>query len=124
MIRRFFLFFSIVFSVSAFSQEFSGCGEYHFKGILKYDEKAPLKMSYIIHEGSLSQMIFYLVDKEDINMLAAVTEKPSQFKAKIVKKMDGTKGELRSPTEIALRFPDPLRSSDTGIAKIKNLKCR
>jgi len=111
-------------SFPLFAQDFSGCGEYKFKGILKYDEKAPLKMSYIVREGTGSQMTFSLVNKADVTTLAAFIDKPSHFKAKILKPMDGTKGELGAPVEIGLRFPDPLSASDTGIEKIKTLKCQ
>lgn len=114
----------LLISFPVFAQDFTGCGEYKFKGILKYDEKAPLKMSYIVREGTGSQMTFSLVNKNDVTTLAPFIDKPSQFKAKIVKPMDGTKGELRTPMEIGLRFPDPMSGSDTGIEKIKSVKCQ
>ena len=118
-----FLFITLISSAPLFSQEFSGCGEYSFKGILRHDENAPLKMSYVIHEGTKSQMIFHLTEKVDVPKLALVLDLPSVFKAKIHKQMDGTKGTLKAPFEIARRYPNPLVSTDSGMTKIQDLKC-
>lgn len=116
------IMFFLSFSAHAF--DFTGCGEYKFKGVLKYDEKAPLKMSYIVREGSGSQMTFAIAQKADLMKLAPMVDKPSQFTGKILKPMDGTKGELQSPESIAFRYPNPLSDRDTGIEKIKDLKCK
>lgn len=111
------------FSSHAFAQEFIGCGEYLFKGLLKMDEHSPFKMLYIVHEGTKSQMNFRLKEKDDAIKLALIIDIPSSFKASITKPMDGTSGVLSFPTEISRRFPDPLKSSSTGILKIKEMKC-
>jgi hypothetical protein len=113
----------ILSSSQLFGQEFTGCGEYIFKGTLKYNEKAPFKIVYLVHEGSRSQMVFKLTEKEDLMKLALMVDLPSTFKASITKPMNGTNGFLSFPSEIARRFPDPLKNSDTGITKIKNIKC-
>lgn len=115
---------TVLVSTSSWAQDFKGCGEYKFKGVLKQDEKAPLKMSYVVREGTGSQMTFHLVNKDDVVALAAFLDKPSQFKAKILKAMDGTKGELQGPVEIGLRFPNPLSDRDTGIERVGEMKCK
>lgn len=113
----------ISFSSHAFSQEFTGCGEYILKGIFKYDEYAPFKTVYIVHEGSNSQMIFRVIEKADVVKIALMIDHPSTLKASITKPMDGTSGVITLLNEIELRFPDPLNSSDTGIKNIKKIKC-
>lgn len=114
---------TLVFSFNAYSQDFSGCGEYLFKGVLRHDEQAPLKLKYVVNENTNSQMIFTLLEKEDVKKLAIMIDLPTTMKANITKPMDGTKGVITFPSEIGRRLPNPLVSKDTGITKIKNFKC-
>ncbi|MBC7428710.1 MAG: hypothetical protein H7336_08880 [Bacteriovorax sp.] len=120
---NFFLLVSLLISNNLLAQEFSGCGEYIFKGVLKHDEHAHLKMIYVVNEGTKSQMTFNLIERDDVQKLALMLDLPSTFKASIIKNMDGTRGALSFPSEIASRFPNPLSKNETGITKIKNFKC-
>ncbi|MBC7538449.1 MAG: hypothetical protein H7281_06490 [Bacteriovorax sp.] len=120
---KLFLLISLMSSSCLFAQEFSGCGEYLFKGILRHDEHAPLKMIYVVNEGTKSQLNFDLIEKDDVIKLALVLNLPTTITGNIEKPMDGTKGSLTMPTEIARRFPNPLKNNDTGITKIKIFKC-
>lgn len=117
------VFLLLFASFNSYAQDFSGCGEYEFKGVLRHDDHVPFKMIYIVNENTKSQMIFNLQEMEDMKKLAIMVNLPSKFKASIPKMMDGTKGVLTFPSEIGRRLPDPLSSKDTGITKIKNFKC-
>lgn len=113
----------VLLSSNVFAQEFSGCGEYVFKGVLKHDEHSPLKMIYVVNEGTKSQMTFDLIERDDVVKLSLMLDLPSTFKASITKPMNGTKGVLSFPSEIARRVPNPLSKNEIGIAKIKTFKC-
>ena len=106
-----------------FAQEFSGCGEYIFKGVLKSDEHAPLKLMYVVNEGTKSQMTFNLIERDDVPKLALMLDLHSTFRASITKNMNGSQGVLSFPTEIARRFPNPLSNKEMGISKLKSFKC-
>lgn len=114
---------SFLWNSILFANEFQGCGEYLFKGILKGDKGSPLLMTYLVHAGTISEMKF-LLEKKDLITLSPYANTPSSFKAKILKKMDQTLGTLVEPTEIASRFPNPLNNNDTGIRKLKDLDCK
>jgi hypothetical protein len=116
-----FLFFNCS---TLYSQEFIGCGEYNFRGILREDQKAPLKMSYIVHESTKSELRFELVEKEDLLKLGVFVNTETMLKAKILNLMDGTKGELREISGISKRFPNPLVPNDTGIVRLQDIKCK
>ena len=122
MIKSLFLF-SILFSSTVFSQDFSGCGEYSFKGVLRHNNHAPFKMIYVVNERTKSQMTFNLLEMDDVKKLALMINLPTKIKGNIVRRMDGTKGVLTFPSEIKRDFPDPLSSKESGINKIKNFKC-
>lgn len=113
----------VVVSLATNAQEFTGCGEYLFKGVLRADKKLPLKFKYIVHENSQSQMSFNLKEKTDSIALIGIIDQPTSLKAKILKKMDGTYGELTEPREISHRISKPLSARDTEIIKITDLKC-
>ena len=110
------VFLFLIASINSYAQDFSGCGEYEFKGVLRHDDHVPFKMIYIVNENTKSQMIFNLQEMEDMKKIAIMVNLPSKL-------MDGTKGVLTFPSEIGRRLPDPLSSKDTGITKIKNFKC-
>jgi hypothetical protein len=110
MLASFFL------SSILFAQDFRGCGDYLFRGVLKEDK-------YIVNEGTKSEMVFELIDNEDFLKLSAFLNMPSSFKGSIIKKMDGTKGVVKGSTEIFRRFPNPLNPKDTGITLIKKSVC-
>ena len=99
---------------------FEGCGEYIFKGKLKQESGM---MIYVVYEHSRSEMRFNIPLKEDVQKLALMLDAPSSFKAKILKPMDGTKGEIQDVNEISKRFPNPLSADDTGIKRTSSLKC-
>lgn len=107
---------SFVVSVNLYAGEFKGCGEYLVKGVFKKDE------TYIVNENSRSQMIFELGEEEKA-ILSPLIGKSSSFKGKITKNMDGTKGKIRDIKEVTIRFPNPLAPGDTGIIKLRDLKC-
>lgn len=118
------MLFTIIFTIgTAFANNFEGCGTYEFTGILKEDQKAKNKISYYVHEGTKSQMIFEIPNTDDLSDLVLMMNTSSSFIGKITKPMDGTKGILTSPTKISRRFPDPLNSKSTGIKKISDEKC-
>lgn len=114
---------NILLASALYSQDFKGCGEYLFKGILKEGTEASPKVIYVVNEGTKSEQKFEIAKKEDLLRLSLFMNMPSSFKGKIMKRMDGTKGVVQDPTEIARRFPDPLSGSDTGISLIKASKC-
>jgi hypothetical protein len=114
---------SFIWTSVLFSQEYQGCGEYLFKGILKDDKESPYKMNYVVNSKTKSEMIFEFSNESDLASLAILLDTPSSFKGKITKRMNGTKGVVKSPNEISKRFPDPLKSMDTGIFQIKAEKC-
>lgn len=126
MIKIFFskcLLVCLLLVGQASAQEFSGCGEYVFNGVLKHNDRSVFKMVYIVNEGTKSQMIFDFVERDDVMKLALMLNVPSSFKAKITRLMDGTKGVLSYPVDIDRRFLDPLSNKTSGLTKIKNLKC-
>jgi hypothetical protein len=122
MIKQITILFCYL-SFNLYAQEFVGCGEYNLKGVLKKDENAPLKLSYLVHAGTNSQMRFHLTEPEDVLKLALMLDIDSSIKAKILKPMDGTKGKISGILEISKRFPNPISSSDTGINLILKLNC-
>lgn len=122
MMKSFFILM-ILFSANAFAQSFEGCGEYEFKGIVRKDKSAPLGLVYVVNEETRSQLNFPITSFAEIKKLSLFINQPTQFQAKILKNMDGTKGEFSDSVQIEKRFPNPLLSTDTGITRIKILKC-
>ena len=105
------------------AQTFEGCGTYVFKGILRADANTKNKMSYLIHEGTKSQMIFEIPNEQDLVDLAMMINTSSTFTGIIPKLMDGTKGIVINTSEISRRFPDLLNPNSTGITKVNSKKC-
>jgi hypothetical protein len=122
MMKAFF-FISLLSVGSLHAQTFEGCGTYVFKGILKEDLNSKNRISYYVHEGTKSQMIFEIPNDQDLLDLVIMLNVSSTFTGKITKLMDGTKGVVTAPTKISRRFPDPLNSASTGIIKISDEKC-
>ena len=114
---------SLLLSLSAYASDFDGCGDYEFKGILKLDKSFKNQMAYIVHEGTKSQMTFEFEKEEDIVKVSPFLNMQSAFTATVSKDMDGTKGVLKNVSAISKVFPDPLKNSDTGLKKIKTIKC-
>lgn len=114
----------IIFSSSQlYAGGFEGCGEYLFKGVVKIHKTARGALNFTVNEDTKSQMEFLVTDKKELQKLGILIDVPIEFKAKILKKMDGTKGEFVEATEITNRLPNPLLSTDTGITKLRDLKC-
>lgn len=114
----------IVFSSSQlYAGGFEGCGEYFLKGVVRIHKTTTGALNFVVNENTKSQMEFLVNDKKELQKLAILIDAPIEFKAKILKKMDGTKGEFVEATEINNRLPNPLLSTDTGITKLRDLKC-
>lgn len=114
----------IAFSTSSlYAGGFVGCGEYTFKGVVRLHKTEKGALNFVVNEDTKSQMEFLVTDIKELQKLAILIDAPIEFKAKILKKMDGTKGEFIEATEISNRMPNPLLSTDTGITKLRDLKC-
>lgn len=114
----------IAFSTSRlYAAGFVGCGEYTFKGVVRLHKTVKGALNFVVNEDTKSQMEFLVTDIKELQKLAILIDAPIEFKAKILKKMDGTKGEFVEATEISNRVPNPLLSTDTGITKLRDLKC-
>lgn len=118
-----YLLMSLLLSFSAYASDFDGCGEYEFKGVLKIDKDLKNQMAYVVHEGTKSQMIFEFENEEDIIRMSPFLNIQSAFTATVSKEMNGTKGAVKNVTGISKVFPDPLKNTDTGLKKIKPIKC-
>lgn len=114
---------TLLWSQSTFSQEFLGCGEYHFKGILRKTPNTISKITYIVHENTKSEMRFSVSEIADEVNLSLFLNVPTEFTAKILKIMDGTKGVISDPNEISKRLPNPLGNRDTELKKLNTKKC-
>lgn len=112
-----------VFASLAHASEFEGCGEYAFAGIYEGTETKG-EFHYVVLKGTLSQLTFQVKKEADIVNLASQIDRATKFKAKILKPMDGTRGELEEITELEFRVEKPLDRSEFGIKKLKSLKCK
>ena len=110
------------FELSA--KEFDGCGRYYFQGIVQTDDKAPLKLSYVIRVGSESEMTFEIVLKDDLMKAVLLQDVPTSLKADILKPMKGSRGKLINITELSRRVPNPVSSKDSLITKLQDIKCQ
>lgn len=111
--------FLMILSSSAFAE----CGIHLFKGVLRESQTSSLKFHYVVNERTKSQMTFEFKDAKDLSALLPMLNKPSSFKGKIGKKMDGTKGVVGEIEAINERFPNPLSGADTGIELVTKMKC-
>lgn len=116
--KKIFVFFMIL-SSSAFAE----CGIHLFKGILRESKTSSLNFHYVVNEQTKSQMTFEFKDVKDLSALMPMLNKPSSFKGKIFKEMDGTKGVVGEIEAINERFPNPLAGADTGIELVTKMKC-
>lgn len=121
--KYFLMIFCLVLGFYANASLFEGCGEYQFRGKLIAALEEFHKVKYVVNEGTVSAMTFSIPDNDDSMKISLFFNRPTSFNAKILKPMNGTKGEIKSLTEIALRFPNPLRPEDTGITKLSSLDC-
>ncbi len=121
--KKIYFFIFLISTNPLLGQEFKGCGEYAFKGVLMLDSTAPLQMSYIVHQSTKSEMTFFIINQEDILKLNSFLKVPTALQAKILKKMDGTKGEIIGLTKISRRFPAPLGYPETELKLLKTLDC-
>ena len=122
---KFFIFLSLFFVLDiSFAQEFKGCGEYQLKGVVRKFPSANLGIAYIVHEKTKSQLHFEFNEKDDFVVLAGYLDRPTSLRAKVLKKMDGTKGEMVDVSKISMRFPNPLSASDTEFSKVSDLDCK
>jgi hypothetical protein len=122
---KFFILVLLALNFShSHAQEFKGCGEYALKGVVRKNPNAQLGVAYIVHENTKSQLLFEFNEKDDFVVLVAYLDKPTSLKAKVLKKMDGTKGEMVDVSKIALRFPNPLSASDTEFSKLSDIDCK
>jgi hypothetical protein len=118
---KYFLLVFFLMSLTNIAFSFEGCGEYLFKGKLIEDRLALNKVKYLVNEGTQSSMSFSISEKDDFLNLSAFFNQPTEFKAKILKPMDGTIGIIKDIKEIKLRYPNPL--IDVGIKKLKSIQC-
>lgn len=119
------IFYTIVLIVIvlANAQAFEGCGEYLVKGILRKNRQDNFRVSYIIFEGSNSQMTMEILVQEDFLKIYSSLDKPTSMKVKILNPLDGTKGKIRDVIDIKPRVPNPLSATDQGLEKINSLNC-
>ena len=100
------------------------CGVYTFKGVLRESKTSELKFHYVVNEQTKSQMTFEFKDSKDLGAMLPLLNKPSSFKGKIGRRMDGTKGVLTNIEGINERFPNPLAESTAdGLGLVTKMKC-
>jgi hypothetical protein len=123
MIRPFVVFFILISSnLKAESLPgFVGCGEYRIKGVLVKN------LDIIIYKTNTktnSEMSFTIKEDKDLVLLSSYLNAPTEIRAEITKKMDGTKGEIEHISKISLRKPNPLEPlKDSGIFLITSKAC-
>jgi hypothetical protein len=115
------LFISIISQAILNTGNSFECGEYKISGIGRMLKNTPV---LIINERSLSEYVFTIPISEQPRIVPYI-DRPFELHALIVKKGNGTRGELKDLKEISLRVPNPLSESpDTGIKLLHKLPCQ
>lgn len=103
---------------------FEGCGHYLLRGTLLLDKEHKL-LIYSVNHLTKSELVFSIPNKNDLNIIAGFLNKSTAIKADILKKMDGTKGEIQNIKEVDVRYPNPLSGpQDTYIRLLQSKSCK
>ena len=98
---------------------FAGCGDYVLKGVLVKNTGESSQSSpvlYQVNQKTQSQMQFTFQSAQDLLLVSSYLDVPTTMKVRILKKMDGTKGEIHEVNGVSIRKPNPLVPfSDSGI---------
>lgn len=117
------IFSALIYSGTLVGAEFSGCGEYQFKGHLIQNKKNKSEFQFIVNGQTKSQMIFSFSDPSESHKLVPLLEKPVTFRGFILEQMDGTKGRLSAVTAIDKWVANPL-SNEAGLQLIEKKSCK
>lgn len=108
-------------SSQSFSEEkpgFTQCGDYVLKGVLVKNPSDTTKTNPVIYKVNLktkSEMTFTFV-ASDLGLVSSYLDVPTTMKVKILKKMEGTKGEIAEVNGVSIRKPNPVDPyTDSGI---------
>lgn len=87
---------------------FTGCGDYVLKGKL-------VNNIYVINPTAKTEMTFTFTP-QDLTLMSSYLDVPTTLKVKILKKMEGNRGEISEVNGVSIRKPnlkDPY--TDSGI---------
>jgi hypothetical protein len=119
--KKWILLSTLLVSASGFSEEkpgFTQCGDYVVKGVLIQNTTDTTKVNpviYKVNQKTKSEMAFTF-KAEDLGLVSSYLDVPTTMKVKILKKMEGTKGEIAEVNGVSIRKPNPLDPySDSGI---------
>ncbi len=106
---------------------FAGCGEYLLRGVLVENKKEHKKFGLFLYKTNAttkSEMQFIIKASEDITLISSYLDVPTEIRADINKKMDGTRGEINHIKKVILRKNNPLNPmKNSGIDLISSKEC-
>jgi hypothetical protein len=116
---KFFIFLFLIPQL-LFAIDFTGCGEYSIKGVIRAKEKG---FVMIVNEKTASEITLML----SINEQARIAIFNDASIASIVildQPFNGTIGIAKKVVTLEKRIPDPLNPSDTGLELVKKMDCK
>jgi hypothetical protein len=115
------LLFSFLFSQILFANDFSVCGEYSVKGVVRAREKSVVLM---VNEKTFSEYIISFRAPEDALQLALYVDQPVEANLLLLKKFNGTIGVADKLERTEVRVPNPINSLDTGFFLNRKIPCQ
>ena len=130
LLISFFFFISITTILNAQDSSIelksapSDCGKYLIHGIIRSTQKSRPTIHLIVNEKSQSEHTFNFTSTEDDLGYNIHKNKDVVVTALILKKLNGTSGELSKVEKIETRIPNVLKSKDTGFHLLQKLECQ
>lgn len=103
--------------------QFIDCGRYELKGILRQLPDQKRQFHYSVLEETQSAMLFLVAEESDLSVLLPFLDKPTFIEASILKKLNGTQGEINKIKKIQLRLPNPLSKNNLGWSLVEKAPC-
>lgn len=101
----------------------SDCGKYIIHGIIRSTQISRPTIHLIVNEKSQSEHTFNFASTDDDLGFNIHKNKDVVVTALILKKLNGTSGELVKVEKIENRIPNALKAKDTGFHLLQKLEC-
>ncbi len=99
------------------------CGRYSMKGVLRESVQKPGVFEYVVLEETQSALKFLVTSEADLGLIMPFKDKTTTIEASVLKKLDGTKGEINKILKIDMRLANPLSKNHSGISLVEKENC-
>ncbi len=99
------------------------CGLYLIHGTIKSSNQSKPTILLLVNEGTKSEHTFTFAKVEDDLGYNLYKDKEVALTAHLLKKLNGTSGEISKVAEIKKRIPNPIGAKHTGFHLIQKMKC-